>query len=131
MLDDASAFEFPLELWDRGVEGEAVVRLRVTSAGVVDSAAIHESSGEAAFDEAALAGALELRFDPARQGDDPVDAWVRLPVRFTRVGEAGDAEVGSPELTDGDRPQVPASMGGDAAADSSSSTESSETRSGS
>lgn len=95
VLDDASSFEFPLELWDRGVEGEAVVRLRVTSAGIVDSALIHESSGEPALDEAAIAGALELRFDPARQADRPVDAWVRLPVRFTREGEAELSETRS------------------------------------
>lgn len=75
-------FDYPLELWDRGVEGEAVVMVHVDRVGTVDSVYLLQSSGEAAFDSAATAGARVIPFRPGRRGDEAVDAWVRLPVRF-------------------------------------------------
>ncbi|MFW6331350.1 MAG: energy transducer TonB, partial [Gemmatimonadota bacterium] len=69
-----SPFEYPVALWDAGVEGETVVMIHVTDAGQVDSAYVLEPSGEAAFDSAALAGAYELRFAPARRGAERVAA---------------------------------------------------------
>ena len=78
----ASTFHYPEELWDAGVEGEAVLRIRVTEVGTVDSATIDRSSGHAAFDSAALDGAHALRFAPALRADVPVPSWAQLPVRF-------------------------------------------------
>lgn len=74
--------QYPLELWDTGVEGESVVMAHVTAAGAVDSAYVLRSSGQAAFDSAAIAGAMASRFSPGRRDDQAVAAWVRLPVRF-------------------------------------------------
>lgn len=89
-----SPVEFPVELWDRGVEGETLLLIRVDDLGAADSVAVARSSGQAAFDSAAVAGARELRFRPGRRGDRRVSMWVRLPVRFTREGGAvvGDTE---------------------------------------
>ena len=86
----ASPFRYPEDLWDAGVEGETVLRIFVSEAGGVDSTRVERSSGHAAFDQAALQGARELRFDPARRGPEKVGAWVLLPVQF-RMGaeEAG------------------------------------------
>ncbi|HSH46277.1 MAG TPA: energy transducer TonB [Longimicrobiales bacterium] len=79
---EESPFEYPLALWDAGVEGESLVMVRVDAAGAVDSVYVLESGGEPAFDSAAVAGARTMTFLPARQGDAVVSAWVRLPVRF-------------------------------------------------
>lgn len=81
-LSHASPFRYPIALWDRGVEGETVLMVHVTELGRVDSAYVLLSSGEPAFDSAALVGSRVLRFAPARRGQDLVESWARLPVRF-------------------------------------------------
>jgi TonB family protein len=87
-LTAESPFEFPITLWDEGVEGETRLMVHVTALGVVDSAYIKESSGYAEFDSAAVAGAGNLRFAPGRKGEKRIDHWVVLPVRFTKEGAA-------------------------------------------
>ena len=77
-----SPFVYPVELWDRGVEGEALLLVHVTELGDVDSVSVETSSGQPAFDSAAVQGARGLRFSPARLGDRRIPAWTRVPVRF-------------------------------------------------
>lgn len=78
----ASPFAYPEELLEIEAEGETVLMVHVTTAGVVDSAYVLEAAPWSAFDSAALAGARELRFSPARQGTRRIATWTRLPVRF-------------------------------------------------
>jgi periplasmic protein TonB len=87
----ASTFHYPEELWDAGVEGETLLRVRVNTEGAVDTAVVERSSGQAAFDSAAVAGAYDLRFEPARRGEGAIEAWVLLPVQFNREGDATEA----------------------------------------
>jgi protein TonB len=89
-----SPFHYPEEMWDAGVEGETVLRLYVAPGGGVDTIRVERTSGYAAFDTAAVAGARELQFDPARRGPDAIGAWVLLPVQFDLPTEA--AEGGAP-----------------------------------
>jgi protein TonB len=77
-----SPFEYPVELWDRGIEGEALLLVHVTALGDVDSVTVEASSGQPAFDSAAVQGARALRFAPARLRDRRIPAWTRVPVRF-------------------------------------------------
>ena len=89
-----SPFQYPEDLWDAGVEGETLLEIHVSAEGLVDSARVERSSGYAAFDSAALTGARDLRFDPARRGEDPLAVRVRLPVQFQLSAEspvAGDS----------------------------------------
>jgi periplasmic protein TonB len=86
----ASTFHYPEELWDAGIEGETLLRVRVNEEGVVDTAVVERSSGQAGFDSAAVAGAYELRFAAAKRGEQPVEAWVLLPVQFNREGGAAE-----------------------------------------
>lgn len=90
-LSGASPVEYPRKLWDLGIEGETIVAARVTESGTVERARVYHSSGYAAFDSAAVAGALALRFAPAREGDQRVDMWVRLPVRFRKQHGSGSS----------------------------------------
>jgi len=76
--------DYPLHLWDQDMEGETVLRVRVDDTGVVDSVEIVETSGHASFDSAAVSGARELRFTPARQDGKRIDVWARVPVRFSK-----------------------------------------------
>jgi TonB family protein len=76
-------FAYPVELWDRRIEGETMLMVHVTELGAVDSAYVLTSSGHAEFDSAAMRGAPQLRFSPGKQGKRRVPMWTRLPVRFS------------------------------------------------
>jgi TonB family protein len=76
--------EYPLELWDRDVEGRTLLRVRVTDVGRVDSVVVLESSGHDAFDSAAIAGARDLRFTPARRNGKRIEVWAQVPVHFSK-----------------------------------------------
>ena len=76
--------DYPLELWDSDVAGETLLRVRVTDMGRVDSVVVLESSGHEAFDSAAVDGALELRFQPARKNGKRIEVWAEVPVHFSK-----------------------------------------------
>jgi len=76
--------EYPLHLWDQDMEGETVLRVRVDDVGAVDSVEVLESSGYASFDSAAVAGARELRFTPARRDGKRITVWAEVPVHFSK-----------------------------------------------
>jgi len=76
--------DYPLNLWDQDIEGETLLRVLVTEGGSVDSVEISESSGYSAFDSAAVAGAIDLRFNPATQDGESIEVWVTLPVQFSK-----------------------------------------------
>ena len=86
-----SPFRYPIEEWDADVEGEVVVMVHVTAVGDVDSVYVLESSGQPAFDSAAVAGARALDFAPGRRGDRRIEMWAKLPVRFRKPepGQSG------------------------------------------
>jgi periplasmic protein TonB len=75
--------DYPIALWDDGVEGTTVLRLRVTETGEVDSVEVAETSGHAGLDSAAVAGAQGLRFQPGRRNGKRVRMWASLPVHFS------------------------------------------------
>jgi TonB family protein len=108
-----SPFHYPEDLWDAEVEGETTLRLFVTVRGLVDSVQVERSSGYPAFDSAAVQGAADLRFEPARRGDDPVDTWILLPVRFEMPTDTMAAQPTEPETETADtlaQDTVPAEM---------------------
>ncbi|MGD2070702.1 MAG: energy transducer TonB [Gemmatimonadota bacterium] len=81
--------DYPLQLWDQDVEGETLLRVLVNDEGGVDSVEVVEPSGHPAFDSAAIAGARELRFQPARRDGKRIDVWARVPVHFSKKPRPG------------------------------------------
>ena len=81
-----SPFQYPADLFDQGVEGEVRLRLVVDARGkvVAESTRIASSSGTPAFDSAAVRGAAELRFAPARRDGKAVGMAFYQPVIFRR-----------------------------------------------
>lgn len=77
-------FRYPLELYERGIEGDVTLRLYVDSVGAVvaESVRVAESSGFPKLDSAALAGAPALVFRPAVLGGRRVPLTVLFPVKF-------------------------------------------------
>ncbi len=76
--------EYPLHLWDLDLEGETIVRVRVTDTGGVDSVEVVTTSGHAAFDSAAVEGVRDLRFQPARRDGRRIEVWAQVPVQFSK-----------------------------------------------
>ncbi len=83
-LAEGGAVEYPLEMWNRNVEGTTLLRVLVNAQGGIDSVAVGESSGHPALDSAAVAGARTMRFQPAERRGRPLGIWVRLPVHFQK-----------------------------------------------
>lgn len=76
---------YPPDLFARRIEGEVLLYLVVDSTGaaVRDSTRVAKSSGQAAFDAAALDAVASLRFTPALRGAVPVMAPLLVPMKFT------------------------------------------------
>lgn len=88
-LYGAVPIEYPLELWDQDIEGETMLKVRVTDTGRVDSVLVVRSSGHPAFDSAAVSGARDLRFQPARRSGKRIRVWARVPVHFSKRSPPG------------------------------------------
>ena len=83
-LSASVLIDYPLDLWDQGIEGSSVLKVRVTDLGDVDSVVVMESSGFVSFDSSAVRGARTLRFSPARRGDKRIEVWANVPVHFSK-----------------------------------------------
>ncbi len=83
-LSTSVPIQYPLELWDQGIEGRSVLKARVTDLGGVDSVVILESSGHVAFDSAAVRGVRALKFTPTRKDGEPIEVWAHVPVHFSK-----------------------------------------------
>lgn len=67
----------------QGQQGKVMLRVYVSAGGLAEQVEIRASSGHTALDQAARAAVLRWRFVPARQGNQPVAAWVLVPITFT------------------------------------------------
>jgi TonB family protein len=76
--------EYPLHMWDQDMEGETLLRVRVSDVGTVDSVEVLQTSGHVSFDSAAVAGARNLRFTPARRDGERIAVWAEVPVYFSK-----------------------------------------------
>ena len=76
---------YPASAREEGEEGVVLLRVRISRAGSLEEIVLERSSGSVALDEAAIAGVKRWTFTPALRGDEPIEAWMRIPVRF-RLG---------------------------------------------
>ncbi len=77
---------YPATARRQGQQGRVMLRVLVNAAGGADQVEIRRSSGHGMLDSAALEAVRQWRFVPARQGDQPVAAWVLVPITFTLEG---------------------------------------------
>jgi protein TonB len=59
-----------------------VVKAYVTEQGRVEGVQVEQSAGHADLDQAAVEAVRRWRFEPARQGQQPVAMWVSIPIKF-------------------------------------------------
>jgi protein TonB len=70
-----------LARWRR-YQGTVLLDVLVDSEGKVGEARVLQTSGHTILDKAALAAVQGWRFVPGRRGEENIDMWVRIPVRF-------------------------------------------------
>ena len=77
-------FRYPPALYARKTQGNVTLKLFIDRNGrpVADSTRVQEKSAFPALDSAALKGAAELRFIPAKLDGEPMSITVLFPVYF-------------------------------------------------
>jgi len=74
--------EYPQEAKEQRIEGEVILKLTIDANGLVEKAVVHQGAGHG-FDEAALAAAPNLIFEPAHfEGGDPFKATILFKYEF-------------------------------------------------
>jgi len=73
---------YPLIARRNGEQGTVTLKVLVTREGMPASVSVDKTSGSAHLDSAALEAVRSWRFAPARQGTQPVEAWVLVPIVF-------------------------------------------------
>jgi TonB family protein len=84
MLNRDIPVRYPPALYARKAQGNVTLRIFIDSAGRVhpESTVVTESSGEKAFDSAAVVGVRDLRFSPARRQGAAVAVSILFPIYF-------------------------------------------------
>ncbi len=84
MLNETSPFYYPVSAWDQKIQGNVMLRLHVDTDGraVRESTTVARTSGVPSLDSAAVAGAVKLRFRPARRSGTPTAVSLLFPVHF-------------------------------------------------
>ena len=67
-------------------QGTVLLRVFVTIAGDAGKIELKESSGFPRLDHAALDAVHSWKFVPAKRGEQPVGAWVVVPIKFSLKG---------------------------------------------
>jgi periplasmic protein TonB len=73
---------YPKRARRRGYEGTVLLEVLVNRNGKVADLRILASSGYAILDRSAIKTVKTWSFKPAKKGNDTIDMWVQVPVRF-------------------------------------------------
>jgi protein TonB len=76
---------YPAASREEGEEGLVVLRVRISRTGLPEEILVERSSGHRLLDRAAVDGVRRWTFAPARLGDEAIEAWMEVPIRF-RLG---------------------------------------------
>ena len=74
--------QYPRVARRRGYQGTVVLEVLVNRVGRVEKLRIFQSSGYSVLDKCAIRSVKGWLFEPGRKGDEKVEMWVKLPVRF-------------------------------------------------
>ena len=77
---------YPASARRAGMQGTVTLRVQVTREGVAARVDVEKSSGSPHLDAAALEAVKAWRFVPARQGAEPLESWVLVPIVFRLEG---------------------------------------------
>ncbi len=75
--------DYPKMARRAGEQGRVLMRVLVSADGAAEDVQIEKSSGSALLDHAALAAVKKWRFIPAKQNNQPLSAYVLVPMKFS------------------------------------------------
>ena len=73
---------YPESARRRGIEGTALLKMRITEQGRVEDVQVERSAGHPDLDESAMEAVRRWRFNPARRDGEPVAVQVTIPIVF-------------------------------------------------
>jgi protein TonB len=79
---------YPLLARRAGEQGTVTLKVLVTRDGLPARVDVEKTSGSVHLDSAALDAVRSWRFLPARQGAEPIEAWVLVPIAFRLEGSS-------------------------------------------
>ena len=74
--------QYPLIARRRGYQGRVLLEVLVRRDGTVGSIRLSKSSGHETLDRTAIKEVEKWLFHPAKRGDELVEMWVKIPIRF-------------------------------------------------
>ena len=74
--------QYPLLARRRGYQGKVLLDVLVKKDGTAGSIRLARSSGYEILDRAAIKEVRKWLFHPAKRGDESVEMWVEIPIRF-------------------------------------------------
>lgn len=77
-----SAMEYPARARTQGLEGYVVLSLLISASGEIEKVQVLEATPAGVFEDAALAGIRDWRFEPAQYQGRSVKVWARQRIRF-------------------------------------------------
>jgi protein TonB len=69
-----------------GEQGRVILRVLVNASGTADDVQVRTSSGFPRLDDSARDTVRRWKFVPAKRGNEPVQAWVLIPISFRLEG---------------------------------------------
>ena len=90
MLNKRPPFQYPAAMLTKKVQANVTLRIHIDVDGKVvpESTTVAESSRFPDLDSAAVHGAKDLRFVPAKKRGQPISVSLQFPVYFRAPGEA-------------------------------------------
>ncbi len=73
---------YPPEARKKGYEGEVVLKAEILTDGRVGQIEVRKSSGYEILDRSALQSVKQWKFIPAKKGEDPINLWVNIPIKY-------------------------------------------------
>ena len=88
LLNRESPFRYPDALFSSKIQGNVMLRIYIDSTGTVwpESTLVLQTSGHPEFDTAAVHGAPQLHFTPAKLKTASISVAIKLPVFFRYPG---------------------------------------------
>jgi len=73
---------YPIIARKRGYQGNVVLEVLIDKTGKVQDLRIFSSSGHSILDKTAISSVKKWLFEPGMIGNDKIEMWVRVPIRF-------------------------------------------------
>jgi len=74
--------EYPMIARKRNYQGNVVLEVLINKQGKVIDLRVFSSSGYSILDKTAISSVKKWLFEPGMRGNDKIEMWVRVPIRF-------------------------------------------------